>query len=47
VIQGEYDQKQIGGAAKVNFKVVIFGAGVLLLGAVFLFLWRRRRQPIK
>jgi CHAT domain-containing protein len=47
VIQGEYDQKQIGGAAKVNFKVVIFGAGVLLLGAVFLFLWRRRRQPLK
>ena len=47
VIQGEYDQKQLDGAAKVNLKVVMFSAGILLLGAVFLFLWKRRRPSVK
>jgi len=47
VIQGEYDQKQLGGASKVNIKVVMFGTGILILGSVFLFLWRRRWPPIK
>jgi CHAT domain-containing protein len=46
VMQGEYDQKQLVDA-KVNVKVVVFGGAILLLGAVFVFLWRRRRQPIK
>jgi CHAT domain-containing protein/Tfp pilus assembly protein PilF len=46
VMQGEYDQKPLVDA-KVNVKVVVFGAAILLLGAVFVFLWRRRRQPIK
>ena len=42
VIQGEYDQKQLGGA-KVNLKVVIVGIGILLSGAAFLFLWKRKK----
>lgn len=46
VIQGEYDQKQLGGASKVSVNFVTLGAGICILaaGAALLFRWKRKSR---
>jgi CHAT domain-containing protein len=47
VIQGEYDQKELGGEQR-NRSILPLAVGVLLLAlvALFLFFWRRRSKSI-